>query len=180
MNKVKEMYRKYREIVLYLVFGVATTAVGFAVYYPLLLGGRAVFGIPPEDTVSIEYIALYTSAQILQWIAAVVFAFFTNRRFVFGNAEKNGSAGKQFGKFCAVRVITLGLDYAVTFGATYLLGVCFEQYNRVVLLGKERNANEIAAKLAAALIVVIANYVFSKIYVFGKSRRNKNKKGTEQ
>lgn len=50
---------KYREIIMYLIFGVLTTLVGWAVYYGILAAGRAVFAIPTDDV---------SSGNILQYI----------------------------------------------------------------------------------------------------------------
>ena len=78
---------KYREIIMYLIFGVLTTLVGWAVYYGILAAGRAVFAIPTDDVSSGKYIAIYTAAQVIQWICAVLFAFFTNKKWVFTTAD---------------------------------------------------------------------------------------------
>ena len=44
--KVKSLCAKHREVLLYLIFGFLTTVVGWSVYYAILFGGRAIFGIP--------------------------------------------------------------------------------------------------------------------------------------
>ena len=85
---MKKLLEKYREIILYLIFGVLTTFVGWAVYFAILFVGKAAFGIPPETTTGGAYLAIYTAAQIIQWVAAVLFAFFTNRKWVFTGADR--------------------------------------------------------------------------------------------
>ncbi|UKI13421.1 MAG: GtrA family protein [Oscillospiraceae bacterium] len=67
---------------MYLLFGVLTTLVGWAVYFAILWTWRAAFGLAPDDTTGKMYLAGYTVAQVVQWIAAVLFAFFTNRKWV--------------------------------------------------------------------------------------------------
>ena len=64
-----------REVITYLIFGVLTTLVGWAVYFAIMLVGKAIFAIPSDDTESGAYFALYTVAQIIQWVCAVLFAF---------------------------------------------------------------------------------------------------------
>ena len=66
---------------MYLVFGVLTTVVGWAVYFAVLWAWKGIFSLPVDDTESALYLAGYTAAQVLQWIAAVLFAFFTNSYF---------------------------------------------------------------------------------------------------
>lgn len=166
MNKIKELFGKYREIILYLVFGVLTTAVGWAVYFALLWLWRAVFSIPADDTTSAIYFAGYTVAQVTQWVAAVLFAFFTNRAWVFTDAEKNVSVPLQLGKFAAGRVATFGIDYVVTFFGGWLLSSFIPALTAVSFIGREWNLAEIGAKVVAAVIVIVCNYIFSKIFVF--------------
>jgi putative flippase GtrA len=94
------------EISRYLFFGILTTLVGWAVYFALLWGGRAVFDIPADDTTSAAYIGIYTAAQIIQWVAAVLFAFYTNRKWVFTDADRSVSAISQLAVFAGGRLLT--------------------------------------------------------------------------
>ena len=170
MEKLKALYKKYEEIVKYLIFGVLTTLVGWVVYFALLWAQRAIFEIPASDTTSGKYIVIYTVAQVVQWIAAVLFAFFTNRRWVFTKAEKNVKIIPQLLKFSGGRVITFFIDYLVTLFAAIGIATVIEGSTAVELFGRAWNLAEIGAKVIAAVIVIICNYIFSKIFVF------KNKK----
>ena len=58
IEKIKALCKKYREVLLYLIFGVMTTVVSWSVYYAVLLGGRALFDIPAEEITSGRYFAL--------------------------------------------------------------------------------------------------------------------------
>lgn len=167
---MKKLFEKYREIIMYLVFGAATTLVGWSVYYAVMLGGRAVLAIPANEVTGGRYLALYTSAQIIQWIAAVLFAFFTNRKWVFTDADKSVPMIKQLGAFAGSRLVTFGIDYAITYGGTLLMGAIFPSLNIVVLSGREFNFNEIISKVIAAIIVIISNYIISKLLVFRKKK----------
>lgn len=168
---------KYREIIMYLIFGVLTTLVGWTVYYIILLGGRAVFGIPAEEVTGGRYLALYTAAQVLQWICAVLFAFVTNKKWVFTEADKAESVKKQLIKFAGSRLVTFGLDYIITFAGTLLLGALFPSIVSVLLLGKERNLAEILSKLVAAVVVIVCNYIISKLFVFRNKKGEKSAEG---
>lgn len=175
MGKIKDSYVKHREIVNYLFFGLLTTFVGWAVYFAVLHGGKAVAGIPAEQTEGGKYLLVYTVAQIVQWIAAVLFAYFTNRRWVFTDADKSAPMLPQLGLFAAGRLVTLGLDYAVTLFGGMALSAIVPKLNGVAIFGKNLNFNEITAKIIAAVIVIAGNYVFSKLLVFRK-RKEKDEK----
>ena len=98
----------------------------------------------------------------------MLFAFFTNRAWVFTDADKNVSPTRQLLTFGAGRLVTLGLDYAVTFGLTLFLGYLFPTLVSASLFGKALNLCEIASKLVAAFVVIVCNYLISKLLVFKK------------
>ena len=170
IQKLKAFCTKHREMVMYLIFGFLTTVVGWSVYYAILLGGRAIFDFPVEETTSARYFALYTTAQVLQWICAGLFAFFTNRAWVFTDADKSVSVWKQLIPFAGGRLVTFGLDYVITFGLTLALCALIPSWTAVVLLGKTFNLCEIGSKLVAAVVVIVSNYIMSKLFVFKKKK----------
>lgn len=159
-----------REVLMYLIFGVLTTLVGWIVYFAVMAGGRALFGIPSDDLSSVAYLGLYTAAQLLQWICAVLFAFFTNRKWVFTEGDKKGNIFFQLVKFSSGRVLTLALDYVITFFGGMALSKLLPALNSVALIGHEWNINDILAKLVAAVVVIVGNYFFSKFLVFKKKK----------
>ena len=171
MMKLKGIFDRHREVAMYLVFGVLTTFVGWGVYYAVMLGGRAVFSIPVTEVSSGRYFALYTAAQLIQWVCAVLFAFFTNRKWVFTEADRQVSMGKQLLTFSGGRLVTLGLDYVITFGLTLFLAMLFPALTNAALFGREWNLCEIASKLFAAVVVIACNYVISKLWVFRNKKR---------
>ncbi len=152
---------KYREIIMYLIFGALTTFVGLAVYFAILFLGENVLLIDPEAP---EYYWVRLAAQIIHWIAAVLFAFFTNKKWVFQNAEnERKEVFKQLAVFSASRLATLGLDTLITFLAVYFL---FKGgYQPIYIFGFAVTA-DVISKLCAAVFVVISNYVLSKLLVF--------------
>ena len=170
LNKERKKKALSREVVTYLVFGVLTTFVGWAVYFAIMLGGRAMLSIPNEDTTSGAYIGLYTAAQLIQWVCAVLFAFFTNRKWVFTEADKSKKILPQLLTFSGGRVITLGLDYVITLVGAMALTALLPALNSVSIIGITLNFNEVAAKVAAAFVVIVCNYIFSKIFVFKKKK----------
>ena len=155
-----------REVLMYLLFGVLTTLVGWIVYFAIMIGGRILLDLPQEDTVSGAYFALYTAAQLIQWVCAVLFAFFTNRKWVFTDADRSKNVLLQLLTFSGGRVVTLVLDYAITLFGGMLLVRLLPALNSVAIGGFELNVNEIFAKIVAAVVVIIGNYFFSKFLVF--------------
>lgn len=173
MSKIKELYQKYREIILYLVFGVLTTLVGWGVYFALMLAWKAIFNLPADDSTSAMYITGYTVAQVIQWIAAVLFAFFTNRAWVFTDADRNARIPSQLVKFAGGRVLTFFIDYFVTFLVGLGIAKLIPSLVSVAFMNKTWNLAEIGAKVIAAVIVIVCNYIFSKIFVFTKKKADK-------
>lgn len=75
MSKIIELIKKYKELILYLIFGVLTTAVSFAVQW--------IF----KDIIILPYAWITTA---IAWFTSVLFAFITNKLIVFENKEKQG------------------------------------------------------------------------------------------
>lgn len=172
-KKMKEFLKKHGQVIRYLYFGITTTVVGWVVYFGVLFLGKAVLSIPTEDTSSAKYLLAYTVAQVTQWIASVLVAFFTNRKWVFTHAERDKSTIKQLCIFSGGRVLTFVLDYGVTYFGALLLCTLLPIANNVLFWGREWNFNEITAKLISAVIVIIGNYFFSKRLVFKETREEK-------
>ena len=141
---MKELYLKYKEIINYLIFGVLTTVVSLVTYYGLTLTI-----LNPDKALELQI------ANIISWIAAVTFAYFTNRKWVFENKEKANI--KEASKFYLSRVGTLLIDMALMFIFVTKLGV-----------------NDKIMKLVVQVVVTILNYVFSKFIVF-REKKNETK-----
>lgn len=138
IKTIKELFNKYREIIMYLIFGVLTTVVSLAVYYILVYTV-----LNPNNPFELQV------ANIISWIAGVTFAYFTNRSMVFQSKNKNKL--KEAGSFVLARVVTLIMDMLIMFvGVTLLHG------------------NDKLLKLISQVIVIVSNYVFSKLFVFKK------------
>lgn len=138
MEKIKEVYLKYKEVISYLIFGVLTTVVSLAVYY------ISVFTfLNPDNSIHLQI------ANILSWIAGVAFAYFTNRKYVF--ESKNENKLKEATKFVSSRITTLILDMFIMW-----LGVTILHFSDKLI------------KLVSQVLVIIGNYVLSKLFVFKK------------
>ncbi len=135
---MKELYKKYQEIIHYLIVGGLTTVVSLATYYGLVLTV-----LNPNRPLQLQV------ANVLSWICAVTFAYFASRKFVF-QSESNDIAGEAV-RFYLSRVSTLLMDMAIMFVTVSALGM-----------------NDKIAKLIVQVVVTIANYLFSKFLVFNK------------
>lgn len=165
---MKKFWEKYREIVLYLVFGVLTTLVGMGTYFVLLWAAERALSIPPDMP---AYHAVRAVAQVTQWVLAVLFAYVTNKRFVF--RVDGGDEGKRLGGFFAARLFSLGVDSAVTFGTVLVLGaVGYTAFatDFGFLSFEVTFSADLWSKIAASVVVIVVNYVLSKFLVFRKEK----------
>lgn len=128
------LFLKYKEVVLYLFFGGCTTVINI-VTYGLSYGVMHVANVP---------------STILAWVTAVVFAFYTNRRFVFeSKATDAAERWREFVSFFGCRILTGILDVAIMAFAVDLMGW-----------------NGLVWKVLTNVIVVVLNYIASKFFIF--------------
>ena len=162
MNMIKNLFNKYREIIVYLVFGVITTAVSMGVYFGILLFAEHIAGISPSEA---KFNVIRLVAQIVQWVAGVLVAFFTNKKWVFNaGGTTNKETSIELSKFALGRVGTLGLDTVLTFGTVWLLGA----FNYVPFKFILTLTVDLWSKIVASIVVIITNYLISKFIVFKK------------
>jgi putative flippase GtrA len=138
LKKLINLYDKYKEIVNYLIFGFLTTVISLLVYYILTFTI-----INPGNAIGLQI------ANIISWIAGVIFAYITNREYVFNS--KNGNLVKEIGSFVGARVVTLVMDMLIMF-----IGVTILRLDDRIF------------KLISQVVVIGSNYLFSKIFVFRK------------
>ena len=136
MGLIKKYCAKYRELILYVVFGVLTTLVNWVSYWLL------------ADLLHVDYMAATFIAQVLP----ILFAYVTNRRWVF-ESKVRGVKGValEMAKFFGARGASLVLDLAAMYLGVTLLRI-----------------DDKLMKLISNGIIIAANYVFSKLFVFKK------------
>lgn len=167
---MKAFYKKHREIILYLAFGVITTVIAFVTYEAVLLLAEHAFHVSMENKTTVAYTVSYLLAQILQWLIAVLVAFYTNRKWVFTEADHSrGSLWKQLTLFAGSRVATFFLDLVATYGFIHLLSLWINAEHPPVFLGIDMDA-ELWAKVIVSVLVIVANYIISKLLVFRKKK----------
>lgn len=137
---LKKYYSKYKEIVNYVIVGGMTTLVSLGSYYLMVM---TVFD--PQNAIQLQ------AANIISWVAAVTFAYFTNRVFVFDSKNKNKVL--EAASFVATRLMSLLLDMFFMF-----------LFVTVIMI------NDKLAKIMVQFVVMITNYLLSKFFVFRKRK----------
>jgi putative flippase GtrA len=124
------------EILRYLFFGACTTGVNWVAYYSLTrFGGRG-----------------YLFSTIVAWILAVLFAFVTNKFWVFNSTDCSlGTMGRELGTFMAARLFSGGVDLGIMWLGVDVLGMY-----------------DLWVKIAAGVVVILLNYILSKRIIFRK------------
>ena len=165
-----------REAIMYLVFGVLTTLVSWVVRFGILWPGKAIFSI--EDELSVQYTALFTAASVISWICAVLFAFFTNRAYVFKDADKKANIWVQMAEFFGGRLATFVLfEWLLNLGVVFALGAILPEQMEILTvdLTPYRGAGiEIVAMGIASVCNIVANYIIGKFLVFKKAKKTEN------
>lgn len=134
------IYYKNPEVWNYLIVGFLTTIVSLVTYFVCTCTFL-------DSKVEIEL----QIANVISWIFAVTFAYFTNRIFVFKSKEKN--MVKEASKFVGSRILSLLMDMLTMFIIVSVL-----------------HLNDKIGKLVSQVIVTVANYFLSKLLVFKKSK----------
>lgn len=154
IGKIKQLLRdeNKREVITYLIFGVLTTLVNWLVYFIMiaLLGPE---GYPKGGT---EQRLIYNGSQWTAWVISVIFAYLTNKRYVFNSEEKKAGAWAELFRFSSARL------------AGYVL---FDMLMYNLFVFKLGIAHEIT-KLLMNVLVVIFNYFASKFLIFKKERKD--------
>ena len=128
---MKELLLKYKEIIMYLIFGVLTTVVNIAVYYIM------------ANSLQIHYLI----SNIVAWFLSVLFAYVTNRKYVF--ESKSEQIIKEMVSFFGARLATGIMDMAFMW----------------IFVGLGL-LPDFVAKVITNVFVIIANYILSKLVVF--------------
>ncbi len=142
INNIKKIYKKYEEIINYVIVGGLTTVVSIASYYFFRF---LVFTKDSNFDIQI--------CTIISWVLAVLFAFLTNKKYVFKSKEKGKNGFIEMFKFYASRVTTLLIEMLCMYILTDVIDI-----------------NDKISKLLVQFIVMVLNYIFSKIFVFKKNR----------
>ena len=153
MAKIKtllENHRQLQELAMYLIFGVLTTGVNWAAY--LLLTWA--LGLRQTLPGSTPYLIISNIGQIVGWVLSVLFAFVTNKRYVFrSHSENRKGVWRELGLFVSARVASLLLFDLGLFTVLQLCGM-----------------NDKWDKLLMNALVIVFNYVASRFVIFKKKK----------
>jgi len=168
MGKIKELYKKYEEIIIYLIVGVLTTIVSW--------GACFVAKFFLDSTSDLQNFFINT----IGWVVGVLFAYPLNRKWVFKSVNKN--ILKEFLGFAFSRLSTWVLDIIIMWGFvnSFLGSVIIRGWfdalcKKISFLSQSTDTVHywFVKIFISAVLVTIANYVFSKFLVFGKKKKNK-------
>ncbi len=139
LKKLADIYRKNQEAMRYLVFGALTTVINIIVF-----------------AICSKMANLSTTiSNIIAWIIAVLFAYVTNKLYVFDSKTvKLKDLAREIFSFFSARIATLVIETAFLWVVIDKLGF-----------------NEILMKIISNIIVIILNYIFSKIFIFKKDKK---------
>lgn len=156
MRQLTGLFKKYHEITSYLFWGIITTAASWIIYsiFAILFQGLQLhvtfLGCPMP--------LLVLLANVLSWVFAMLFAFVTNKIWVFhSNIWKKGVVLPEFGKFVSARAATGMLEIVMV---PFLVGMGVAQ----TVFGIEG----MAAKIIVSIFAGVLNYILSKRFIFTK------------
>lgn len=141
IEKIKELYYKYEEIIVYLIVGVLNTIVSWAAFF-----------ICAYTILDAQIVWQNTALSGISWIVGVVFGYFMNRKYVFKSKEPN--MWKEFLQFSGGRVSTGLLDVVM-----------------MILMVNLMHIDEGISKIFVSVLVVIGNYFISKLFVFNDKKK---------
>ena len=148
MQKIKDFVTKYYEGLAYLFFGGVATLLNLVLFalFQALFGTGFATGI----------------GNVLDNVICILFAYWTNHTFVFRSENKGSAALAEFGQFVSCRIATMIMDQAIIWLGVSLLGphVAFAAANGALWA--------MGVKLFSQVIVILSNYVFSKLFIFKK------------
>ena len=140
LDKLKKMLLN-RETISYLIFGVLTTIIDIAAYVIF----SKLFGIN------------YLIANMMSWTIAVIFAFVTNKIYVFNSRNYSiKTLLDEIPSFVSARLITLIFSLVFIYMCVVLFGI-----------------NDVVSKVASNVFVVILNYILSKFFIFSENKKRR-------
>ena len=168
IEKIKKIYEKYKEIILYLLFGVITTVVSLTSCFITLKIGVLFDFLRGADGQPIELLDIIGSC--VQWVSGVLVAFYTNKKWVFTGSEQGKEATlKQLITFSGARVATLFVEIVINLGTIALFDLAgYKPVELNLIILTLALTSRLWAKIVSSIVVVVSNYFISKFFVFTK------------
>lgn len=166
METIKKLFNKYYEAISYLFFGGLATLLNIAIAMTMqaTLGSNFAAGV----------------GNVLNNAICILFAYFTNRTWVFKSRAKGAEAWKEFVSFVTCRIGTAVADQLIMWFGVIFLGPRLTPagFFTLVILGFGKSVSfsyeqlwYLGVKLFSQVVVIVSNYVFSKLFIF----KNKEK-----
>ena len=134
MNKIIDLYKKYKEVINYLIVGCLTTLVSILIYFIF----TKLFHVN------------YMISNVISWIGSVLFAYITNKKFVFNSkCDTKKEVIIEIYQFFKYRILSFIID-------VLLMEAFVERWN----------IDDMISKVIVQIVVIVLNYVFSKLFVF--------------
>ncbi len=150
IETIKKLFNKYKELINYVFFGVLATIVS--------IGSFKIF-----DVILGEH--LYMISNVISWIITVIFAYFTNKLWVFQSKSwKPNVVVRELIGFFGARLFSLGVE---ELGLWLMIDKMNIGTIGFEILDFDVNGNLIA-KVIMQVVIVILNYIFSKLIIFKK------------
>ena len=148
MQKIKEFIKKYYEGLSYLFFGGVATLLNLVLFavFQFAFGTGFATGV----------------GNILDKAICILFAYWTNRTFVFRSKNTGKAALAEFGQFVSCRLATMVLDQLIIWLGVSVLGA------GIAFAAANGQLWAMGVKLFSQVVVIVSNYVFSKLFIFKK------------
>ena len=140
---LKKMINK--ETILYLIFGITVTVLNIILFYLFVNVWKISIGL----------------GNILDTIICILFQYFTNRIWVFESKNNGKEAIKEFIQFILARGLTAIIDQIFVVVGVDFFVVKYVSYS-------QQGIFSIGIKILSNIVVIVLNYIFSKIFVFKK------------
>ncbi len=159
---IKKLFEKYKELISYVFFGVLATIVSLVSFkvFDAIIGAK-----------------LYLLSNVISWLITVIFAYFTNKLWVFESKSwKADVVIKELIEFFGARIFSLVVESA---GLWLLVDIMHMGKISWDIFDFNLNGNMIA-KIIMQVVVVILNYVFSKLVIFRHKNKNSSENGADK
>lgn len=166
-SKLKKLManKKFQELFWYFVFGVLTTVVNMVAFAVLDKTTNVTW---PVKIFKWNFDLFDTFINVIAWVVAIVFAYVTNKLFVF---HSKGNVVREFLSFVAARLFTFFAFEVGLFSLSIMVmenAMHMPKDDLLIKVFSFQVTNIYIVKLFVAVFVVIANYIFSKLFVFKK------------
>ncbi|MBO4988896.1 MAG: GtrA family protein [Clostridia bacterium] len=159
MAKLSELWIKYKEVIVYLFFGILTTLVNIVVSYLCV-------------ALSVETFL----SNVIANVVAMIFAYVTNRIWVFSSKNRGVAMLKEAAEFFGTRVVTMFID-AFFMKALYDWTGWKDLPWAQELFGWKVKWLYLLLKVVSNVIVIVLNYIASKLWIFRKKKTDDKKEG---